>query len=690
MRSAFCGINPVRQQNKLAQLKSIKQQEKALMIVKQLLGEILTKKGFLTRQQLKKALERQKELFEQNALPERLDRASLVSEARVAADVDKTPLLGKILVDMQLTTKEQVEDGLKEQEKHVEIYKSLDSDKLGSAIEVGSIVNSTLNLAEVLGLTMRYANRVTDSVASSLMLLDKKTGELVFSVPTGPKADVLTDIRIPRGKGIAGWVAQYEKPLLIEDAKADPRFYPEVDKKTGFETKSIVCVPLKAKKRLIGVLQVINRMDGLSFTTEDSLLLRIFANQTAMAIENARLYAELEARLAEKMDIQRRLAESEKFRALGQMASGMAHDFNNVLMGIQGNISLMLLEDIDSTHPCFEKAKDIDQYVISGSHVTEQLLQFAKGNQRQVNPTDMNALIDNSARLFGRTKKEIKIMTKCRKNLWAAEVNKEQIERVLLNLYVNAVDAMPGGGELQIRTENVVLDKKHAKRAGGAAGKYVKISIADSGGGMDQATRERIFEPFFTTKQMGRGTGLGLASAYATIRSHSGLIKVSSSEGRGTTFNMYLPASEKTVKQAETPCEAPLKGSGTVLLADDESMVVKVCKQMLNVLGYAVLSARSGPEALEVCRKEKNIDLIILNLMMPGMGGGEAYDRIKKLNPHAKILLASGFSVAGEAKEILARGCDGFIQKPFNINQLSEKVRGILEDKRIQAQKLKV
>jgi CheY-like chemotaxis protein len=310
-------------------------------------------------------------------------------------------------------------------------------------------------------------------------------------------------------------------------------------------------------------------------------------------------------------------------------------------------------------------------------------LQFAKGNQWQVNPTDMNALIDNSARMFGRTKKGIKITMKSHKNLWAAEVNKEQIERVLLNLYVNAVDAMPGGGELQIRTENAVLDKKNAKRAGSAAGKYVKISITDNGGGMDQATRERIFEPFFTTKQMGRGTGLGLASAYATIRNHGGLIKVSSSEGKGTTFNMYLPASEKTVKKAEAPCKAPVKGAGTVLLVDDEGMVVKVCKQMLSVLGYDVLLARGGTEALEVCKKEKSVDLIILNLMMPGMDGGEAYDRIKKVNPHAKILLSSGFSVAGQAKDILARGCDGFIQKPFNINQLSEKVRGILEDKRI-------
>jgi signal transduction histidine kinase/FixJ family two-component response regulator len=654
------------------------------MIVKQLLGEILTKKGFLTGPQLKKALSKQREVFEANMLPERLDRANLVSQARVAADANKTPPLGKILMDMRLVTKQQVEQGLKEQEKEFETYKSLDSDKLGGAIEVGSIVNSTLNLAEVLALTMRYANRVTDSVASTLMLLDRKTGELVFSVPTGPKADQLTDIRIPSGKGIAGWVAQQEKPLLVQNAQDDPRFYPEVDKKTGFETKSIVCVPLKAKQKLIGVLQVINRADGKSFTDEDTLLLRIFANQAAMAIENARLYAELEDRLAEEMDIQKRLAESEKFRALGQMASGMAHDFNNVLMGIQGNVSLMLMEDVGPKHPSHERVKDIGRYVTTGSQVTEQLLQFAKGNQWKVVPADMNELVDKSVRMFGRTRREIEIATKYKKDLWAVEVNKEQIERVLLNLFVNAADAMPGGGELRIHTENVLLDKKRAKQTGGKAGKYVKISIDDSGAGMNEATLERIFEPFFTTKQMGRGTGLGLASAYATIRNHEGLIRVSSKKDQGTTFSIYLPASEKHVKKTEKLFEDALKGTETVLLVDDEGMVLKVCKQMLTALGYKVMLAGNGREAVNICKRGKqDIDLIILNLMMPGMDGGEAYDRIKSLNPHAKVLLSSGFSVAGKAREILGRGCDGFIQKPFNINQLSEKIRSVLDKKQV-------
>jgi signal transduction histidine kinase/ActR/RegA family two-component response regulator len=651
------------------------------MIVKELLGEIMTKKGFLTEEQLEMALERQRQIFEEKALPERLDRASLVSQARIAADVEKTPLLGQILVDMEFVTKEQVEGSLQEQEKAADLFKTVNSEKLGGAIEVGSIVNSTLNLAEVLALTMRYANRVTNSVASTLMLLDDSTGELVFSVPTGPKAEVLTDIRIPSGKGVAGWVARYEEPALVTNAEEDARFYAEVDRMTGFETKSIVCVPLKAKKKLIGVLQVVNRVDGDVFTSEDAVLLRIFANQAAMAIENARLYAELRDRLAQEIDMQKKRADSEKFRALGQMASGMAHDFNNVLMGIEGNISLMLLETgpEDRSH---EKLRDIEAYVKSGAEVTRQLLQFSSGGRQQLKPVDMNAIVDKGIRLFGRTKKEIRIETNYRKDLWTTEVNQEQIEQVLLNLFVNAWQAMPGGGNIHIETENVRVGRKMSKQSGMKAGKYIKVSITDSGEGMDKATRERIFEPFFTTKQMGRGTGLGLATAYGTIRDHGGLIDVRSRPGQGTTIDLYLPASEKSAAKETEPPEHVCKGTETILLVDDEGMIIKVCKQMLGALGYRVLMARGGQAALDILAKQKDrIDLIILNLMMPGMGGGETYDRIREIDPGARVLLSTGYSVEGEAAMILARGCDGFVQKPFNIDHLSKSVRGVLDKK---------
>jgi len=296
------------------------------MILKQLLGNILTDMGFVTNKQLEEALEKQQKIFKEHSVPERLQRTNLVSEARRAKEIDNESLLGKILTDMGAISRGQLNEALEEQVKMVEEYDSLNSDKLGMAIEIGSIVNSTLNLAEVLIYIMRHANEVTNSVASTLMLLDDETGELVFSVPTGPKAEQLTDIRIPFGSGIAGWVAEHEQPALVSDAKKDTRFYEVIDKISDFETKSLLCVPIKSKTKLIGVLEVINKQDGTAFTKQDTLLLSIFAHQAAVSIENARLYGELKDRMGEILVnvLQRKQAEDALRKAHGELEQRIA------------------------------------------------------------------------------------------------------------------------------------------------------------------------------------------------------------------------------------------------------------------------------------------------------------------------------------------------------------------------------
>jgi CheY-like chemotaxis protein len=211
-------------------------------------------------------------------------------------------------------------------------------------------------------------------------------------------------------------------------------------------------------------------------------------------------------------------------------------------------------------------------------------------------------------------------------------------------------------------------------------GRYVKLSVVDTGVGMDQATQERIFEPFFTTKEMGRGTGLGLASAYGIIKNHGGHVNVYSEKGRGTTFNIYLPASDKVVeKEAQKPRELR-QGSETILLVDDEDITMEVGEEILHELGYKVITARNGLEALAAYKDHKEeVDLVILDMIMPDMGGGKTYDELKKIDPDIKVLLSSGYSISGEASEILERGCNDFIQKPFNMKQLSEKMRHILD-----------
>ncbi|HBF43810.1 MAG TPA: hypothetical protein DDW42_09350 [Desulfobacteraceae bacterium] len=367
--------------------------------------------------------------------------------------------------------------------------------------------------------------------------------------------------------------------------------------------------------------------------------------------------------------------------SIGTLAGGIAHDFNNLLMGIQGNASLILL-GLDVGHPYYEKLKSIEEYVKSGADLTRQLLGFARGGKYEVKSTNLNNLIMNHNRMFGRTKKEVTIHGKYEKDLWTVDVDQGQIEQVLMNLYVNAWQAMPRGGDIHVQTENIILDENLFKTSKLTPGKYAKITVTDTGEGMDKDTQEKIFDPFFTTKEMARGTGLGLASVYGIIMNHGGLIDVYSEKGEGSTFNIYLPASEKTVKGEKKPSQELLKGKETVLLVDDEDMIIDVGGQFLESMGYKVLTGTGGKEAVEIYKeKSDEIDLVIVDMVMPDMGGGETYDRIKKINPNVKVLLSSGYSINGHATEILERGCNGFIQKPFNMKQLSQKIKEVLDTK---------
>ena len=385
--------------------------------------------------------------------------------------------------------------------------------------------------------------------------------------------------------------------------------------------------------------------------------------------------------ITDQKRLEAQLQQAQKMEAIGTLAGGIAHDFNNLLMSIQGHASIALAHK-DSSHGVFEHLKEIEGHVESAVDLTRQLLGFARGGKYEVKPTDLNALIKKQNRMFGRTKKEIIIKGTYEKNLQAVDVDRGQIEQVLLNLYVNAWQAMPGGGRLYLKTENVTLGGDHVKPFAIEPGEYVKISVRDTGVGMDKATRERIFDPFFTTKEMGRGTGLGLASVYGIIKNHGGFIDVYSEKGHGTVFNIYLPASEKDIVEAKRPVGDTLKGSETILFVDDEDMIIEVAEDLLQCLGYKTLVAGSGKVAVEIYEAQKErIDMVILDMIMPDMSGGEVYDRMTEINPNVKVLLSSGYTIDGGASEIVARGCNGFIQKPFKMKALSQKLREILEEK---------
>ncbi|MFH1292897.1 MAG: ATP-binding protein, partial [Pseudomonadota bacterium] len=365
--------------------------------------------------------------------------------------------------------------------------------------------------------------------------------------------------------------------------------------------------------------------------------------------------------------------------ALGTLAGGIAHNFNNILMGISGNTSLMLLET-EPGHPNCRRIRDIEKLVDSGSRLTKQLLGYARGGKYEVRFINLNRVITETADTFGTTKKDITIHRDLAQELGGIRADQGQIEQILLNLFVNAADAMPRGGDLFIKTMNVtdkdMTDSSYRVKPGA----YALVTVRDTGVGMDKKTTERIFDPFFTTKGLSKGTGLGLASVYGIVKAHGGYIDVESKSGQGSTFLIYLPCSEKEPEQAAGNAEHLVKGAGTILLVDDEAMLLQVGTAVIQELGYNVLAAQGGKEAIALFTEHKDdIDLVILDMIMPDMGGGEAYDTMKGINPQAKVLLSSGYSIDGQAEEIMRRGCDGFIQKPFTITELSEKIREILD-----------
>ena len=482
-----------------------------------------------------------------------------------------------------------------------------------------------------------------------------------------PQAIALTDVvsgQLVDVNDMFCELTKYTKEEILGHTTTEMGFYSEEDR-NRFATE------LRASGEVHGL--------EMDFKIKDGSILNSLMFSRIVQIAGKPSIVTIFLNVTEQKRLEAQFEQAQKMEAVGTLAGGIAHDFNNLLMGIQGNASLILL-DKDSGHPDYEKLKNIEQYVQNGADLTKQLLGFAKRGKYEAKPTDLNNLIKKNIGLFGRTKKEISIHPKYQEDIWTVEVDKGQIEQILMNLYVNAWQAMPGGGDLYIETENVTLDESYIKPYNVIPGNYVKISVTDTGVGMDEKTRQRIFEPFFTSKEMGRGTGLGLASAYGIIKNHGGIINVYSEKGKGASFSIYLPASEKEVVKEKESSEELLKGTETVLLVDDEDMIIDVGKKLLETLGYNVLIARGGREAIEIYNKNKgSVDMVILDMIMPHMSGGETYDHLKQTNPHIKVLLSSGYTINGQASEILDRGCNGFIQKPFNRKALSHKIREILD-----------
>jgi PAS domain S-box-containing protein len=381
----------------------------------------------------------------------------------------------------------------------------------------------------------------------------------------------------------------------------------------------------------------------------------------------------------EKKVLEAQLVQAQKMESLGTLAGGIAHDFNNLLTGIHGNISLIKL-DTDPDFKHYDRLNSVETYVQRAVDLTKQLLGLAKGGKYEVRPININHLLTASSEMFERTRKEITVHREFEKKVWTVEVDHNQIEMVLLNLYVNAWHAMGGSGDLFLKTENMILSDQYAEKFDVKSGKYIKISVRDTGMGIDPMTQKRIFDPFFTTKEKERGTGLGLASAYGIIKNHDGIINVDSEPGKGATFNIFLPASEKMPEQNKFVKKRIQTGKETILMIDDEKMIIGVGREMLTSMGYQVITADNGVNALEIVSARKTeIDLVILDMIMPKLSGRQTFEQLKAIAPDMKVILSSGYSIDGDASEIMAKGCNGFIQKPFSMETLSNKIREVLD-----------
>ncbi len=397
--------------------------------------------------------------------------------------------------------------------------------------------------------------------------------------------------------------------------------------------------------------------------------------------------AELEGRVSERSEeleqVHAQLVQSQKMEAIGTLAGGVAHDFNNILMGIQGN-AYLAKEGMGAAHPHLDKLENIERYVERGARLTRQLLGFARREKSEFRTTDLNETVENTCQMFASTHRELQVKRKPAPGLLPVKVDPAQIEQVLLNLLVNAGQAAGSGGVVIVETANEALEGREASLAGVGPGLYVRLSVSDNGPGIDPAVERRIFDPFFTTRDVGKGSGLGLAMAYGIVRNHGGMISATGRESGGAAFRVLIPA---VGSRAGDPADAASRAkpsAATILLVDDEEMILQTVGGMLEKMGHRAMTASTGMEALaQIAEDPEAIDLVILDLIMPEMGGEETCRRIRRIDHRIDVLLSSGYSASIGADRLVEGNCRGFIQKPYTFEKLSSKIGEILGSRRL-------
>ena len=554
--------------------------------------------------------------------------------------------------------------------------------------EIGRIISSTLNIEEVYEPFAEEVNKLIpfDRIVINIIDIEKSTVSNVYMAGKAIVGRKVGEIYPLKGSGSAEMIRTQSSQLIqAEDFSEYEDRFPMLLSTFQAGFRSIMDVPIFSKGQIMGGL-LLRSLKPYAYTDKDVRLAERVGNQIAGAIANAQLYAERKQAEEGKAVLQEQLRQSQKMESIGQLAGGVAHDFNNILTVIHG-YSELVINSLDPTNPIREDVKEIKAAAERASGLTRQLLAFSRKQVLQPKVIDLNALVSNMVKMLRRMIGEgIELNTLWADDLGRIKADPGQIEQVMLNLAVNARDAMPNGGKLTIETADVELDQDYADlHLSVVPGSYVMLSVSDTGVGMTPEVRDRVLEPFFTTKEKGKGTGLGLSTVYGIVKQSGGNIWIYSEPGQGSTFKIYLPRVEEEVDsmlQSSVVGNKPQQGSETILLVEDEKMVRNLALTILKRQGYNVLEAEDGEMALRIVQKHNGnpIHLVLTDVVMPGMSGHELSDRLKAQCPEMKVIFMSGYTDESiiEKHGLMAPGIH-FIQKPFQPDALVKKIRSVLD-----------